>query len=263
MSTKEIVLTIVFAIAAMSLLFAIVSRENYLYSWDSSGYWTRCIATENSFFTNPVKCITSVYTSINRDIYNNLLTLITIFPIKVFGTSRLSYILTCFCMFTIPTGLILSATAEKILILCGLGRKRFHMIFAVPMVFAGTYIAPLSGYIDAGAMLPIALLFLIIIGSDFKNFDLKLSISMAICVLWAVFARRYFAYCIIGLFLGAFVYTLCDLLHNNNLKFQTFFCLILNYAVAVGICFVMLVGLQLFYRQFAKLLSPAGLYIMI
>ena len=88
MSTKEIVLTIVFAIAAMSLLFAIVSRENYLYSWDSSGYWTRCIATENSFFTNPVKCITSVYTSINRDIYNNLLTLITIFPIKVFTKCR-------------------------------------------------------------------------------------------------------------------------------------------------------------------------------
>jgi len=93
LSKYDFIILILFLVAANLFTIYFIGKENTIYTWDASHFWGKFIAITNKFKASPVDAIKAVLVSLQYGEYNFLGPFLLIpFPL-LFGTERLSYIL--------------------------------------------------------------------------------------------------------------------------------------------------------------------------
>jgi hypothetical protein len=194
------------AAVLMFFFFALLLRGNqYVYYWDSGGFWTDSYQTCRQIFSDPDGALKSIWDSIAERDYNLILALILSFPMKIIGDSYNRYVLLNFLVFMVPAWYLLCGTVllyrekhpEPALSL----RLVQVLLIGLLLTFNTMYIAMLIGYISAGCLVPAACAMLLAVdyqAGDFDRRQIFRDILISLNLLLAFLFRRFFAYYGIG-----------------------------------------------------------------
>lgn len=196
-SKLDFITFLLFLIAANFFAVYFIGRENTIYDWDAAHFWAKFTEITNIFKVSPASAIKTVLGSIQIGEYNYLLPFLLVPFSLLFGTDRLSFILSIVNIFG-----ALSALSFLYL------HKRFSGImhnykpsysatliplftfFTFPFIWAPI----LFGYVDLGGFFIMCLILLFYFRCPLSA--QKYSTLMAIGILLAVLVlfRRWFAH---------------------------------------------------------------------
>lgn len=231
--------------------FYLISGERYVYFWDYSLYWQRCIVVEEGVFANPFSMLLQCLKSINFTEYNLLLPLVLALPFKLFGTGHASYIMLPFVMFVLPAVFMLALSAARVIKGFGKENVPFWCVLLLTALIPSISAPCLHGYLDAGALLPCASLMLMMTGWSWERFSPADCSAVYVMLLLAVLGRRYFAFFVIGFVAGWAVHAVLSIVLCGGAKrkklIESFLC---TYTCVGGICALVL---MFFFSGFAKM----------
>lgn len=186
----DIILFILLVLVTIFVTAFYVLHEHFFYYWDLGGYQGVTIYQAYGFLKSPLNEIRSIKASLALD-YNYLFTIPLIPFILLFGSSRISYVLSVALIYQMPFALVIGALAIKLIH----GKKRAIfwstalLVLLTPIVWAPV----LRGYPDTGSILLLALATLIYI----QDVELKHAWQIGLIgflIAAAIIYRRYFAY---------------------------------------------------------------------
>ena len=175
---------IFFAVSAILLnlqavLYCVFMKE--IFVWDNAGYFVT-VHKLNGIFPS-MEYFKAVYESIFQTDYNYIIALPASIFCKLFGESRLVFILSVVNFYLLPLVMLIYAAA------CRIFRNRWSAIFAVLalpyMVFAAN-----TGFIDIGGVLFALLGAVIFLWGDGDEMSIISGICLALCVLM----RRWYSF---------------------------------------------------------------------
>jgi hypothetical protein len=186
----DIILFVLLVLVTSTITTLYVLHEHFFYYWDLGGYQGVTIDQAYGFLKSPLNEIRLIKASLSLD-YNYLFTIPLTPFILLFGSSRISYVLSVALIYQMPFALATGALANKLIH----GKKRAifwstaFLVLLTPIVWAPV----LRGYPDTGSILLLALAALVYIQ------DVKLKRPWQIGLIGfliaaAVIYRRYFAY---------------------------------------------------------------------
>lgn len=184
----------------VSFVFYWAKQDRFIYYWDYAFYWTTSISRMNYIFEHSFgECFLSLWNSINVQDYSDVLQSVIALPMKLFGYTRISYVIYNYVLFFVPTMLVQGLIATKIVSKSGI-RLPIAYIIAVfaAAFFQANYYAGLHNLIDIGYLLPMSVAMYLFIDYDFKRISLSRNIAISLCLILAWIARRYTIYFIIG-----------------------------------------------------------------
>lgn len=196
-----IILSIVCFIGLLGCVYAL-SKNQFIYYWDYSGYWTKSYTQTSLLFNDPIRALIDLYKSIVSGDYNLLLPTIISLPIKVLGNTFNRYVYINYLMFAIPVLLLMLSLALKIRSKSErLTEKDFWIALVVSATFTLLLLPVLRGYIDIAAVLCSCSVMLLIV--DFNPLvrsrrQLALSALIGLNMACAFVCRRYFAFFAVG-----------------------------------------------------------------
>ena len=172
----------------LTLIFALVYvlRSRIVYFWDNSTYWDigRMLAQKPLNFD----LLKEVYVSIGTSDYNYFLAFGVALWMKIFGITRISYILAIIVMYVVPTEILIFIMCKKIS-----KAHRFAYVITVLIIPALTYLA-IIGFIDvAGVFLGLLCYYLYFTDVLINHKWLK-SVFIGILLVLVMISRRYFAF---------------------------------------------------------------------
>jgi len=199
---------VLFSALGLALCIHLLIQNRFVYYWDYGGYWTSSYLTMKSLFKAPLDTVRSVYQSVLKYDYNNILPLVISVPLKAFGYTFPRYVVVNFLLFLVPAWAVLVSVIWKILsryepsLLSG-KKKYLTFIFTVFLtaLFTPFYYAMLRGYIDAACLIPSSLAILLFVdynGLVLDRRQLVRDIFISLCLLVSFLFRRYFAYFAVG-----------------------------------------------------------------
>lgn len=177
--------TVVGGICFLTLIFtlsyALLSRT--VYFWDSSTYWD----ISSMLAKKPINFgfISEVYNSVGTSDYNYLVAVPVALWLKMFGTSRVSYIAAITLFYLIPSELAIYKLSKRI-------SKAPLVAFAITVAIIPSlmYLTAI-GFIDVAGVF-VALLCYLIYFKDEKN--TKDSVILGVLLTLIMVVRRYFAF---------------------------------------------------------------------
>jgi len=190
------------ALASLLFVYLTVRQNKFIYFWDYGSYWTRSYTVSNEMFNNPIRCLESIYDSINTSDYNRLLCLLTALPIRLIGKTFTRYVVICYGMFLLPAQFVFSLTLYKYGERFGFLRLPLPVLFGGVLLFPTFFNATLQGYIDSGCLLAISLAVFILADFDLGKCCVWRSLCLSGLILLIVLYRRYFAFWAVGLVVG-------------------------------------------------------------
>lgn len=238
-SKKELVLSFLVLISTFLFTFAEVGRDRFVYFWDYGGYWGVTIEQSRNFFINPFQTLHDLYSTINASEYNNIIPSLLALPMKIVGESFISYVTLIMFMFILPMSLVISFSIHKILVKANLKTISLPVTLLVTLSVPFLFTPLFFGYLDATCLLAASVLWLILIDYDWKKFDYKKALAMALMLLIVVLQRRYFAFYAVSYIVALSIPMLCKIVINKssrkelikyflmNMAFVGFFCLII------------------------------------
>lgn len=191
------------------LMFVVytISKNEYVYTWDSAGYWTWSYQHMNDIYTQPGVSMQNLWHSIIDTDYNLIAPTIISLPLKVFGYTFNRFVIINCVMSVLPMLVIAICLAKKLHNKYygetkKVTNKKFFLMAAVTLVFFLARLIPLfQGYIDMIIMIPILLLFAFAIDFDAtKKLKMQWSklVIMAILLVVTFLLRRYTTFLIVG-----------------------------------------------------------------
>ena len=201
---KKIVFAIILVLSVAESIFTayMLNKNQFVYYWDNGGFWTMSFEIAKGMTTEPLKTLKLVYSTIRNEDYNRLLSLIISFPMNVFGMEYTKYIVYTNCLFLLPTYFIFAVGAVKIMATINKEPLKlyndfvFATAFCTAMAFPWFTIPDYAGYIGSGALIPAALLVLILIdydAADTGKTQMKKTIVIAGLIMLTLLYRRYYA----------------------------------------------------------------------
>lgn len=193
------------AILAINFIVAnYVNSEKAVYYWDTSAYWKNSITLVDTFNSSPVAAAKMTLESLETDY--NYLPLVPMIPfLKIFGTSRLSFILIVLNLYVIPFAIIMLATVRW-----ALKKSRIHLkAWAKPLVFSAAIFSPatiipvLNGRPDAICLVIIALIFYLL--AKTRLHYISNYFTLGILTLLLIVLRRYFCLFAVCLYASIFI----------------------------------------------------------
>lgn len=202
--SRQIVVHIVMLIAALAAFMAFVSywihQNQFIYYWDSAGYWTTSIQIAHNMSHASIGDIgKALYQSINYDDYNIFLPMLIAFPFSKFGYEFTSYVTLCSVMFLIPATIIQGLTVVKMI-----SNKKFcaGWIFVIAIVlslcFPNNYYSAFQGFIDVAYLVPMSASMYLFVDYDFGQISLSRNIAIALTLILTWICRRYTIFFLIG-----------------------------------------------------------------
>lgn len=246
-SKKELGFLIFMVIFINVCLMAILLKEKYVRFWDYVGYWVKAVTMSDLLVTDPKRLLSSLYSSINTDNYNNLIPSVMALPLKILGYNFSMYVTVIFNMFLIPSFITIIYTVKRVLQKAG---QEFHpLIVCLFVITMPVLIQPvLYGYLDAFAFVNFSLLILLLCSDVFEQLNIKRDILIAVLILLCLMGRRYFAYAIIGYALCVAFICLRNIIISKELKVLKHY-LIHGLVIAVSFFGVILLGFVPFLQQ--------------
>ncbi|MBQ6320867.1 hypothetical protein IJI17_01425 [Candidatus Saccharibacteria bacterium] len=198
---------ILFAFLAILFCVYILSKNDYVYTWDSAGYWTWSYEHMQNLFTSPYWGVSNLIDSIMGSDYNLLLPTLIALPLKFFGYTFERYVFVNFCWFVLPACFLAICLARKIFA-TRTQRKDLNWLLLVSTAaaFYLTKALPVfQGYIDVAILIPITLLVALVMDYDptkpvKSNFRVNLLISFLLVITFLF--RRYTAFFVVGFFIA-------------------------------------------------------------
>lgn len=249
-SLSSFYITTFFGIIVMSALVVIywVNKNNFIYYWDYSGYWTSTLNQKRFIYNNSfIDSIRALYNSINYDDYNVFLPTILALPLKIFGDDFSSYVICIHIFFFLPTVAVLGLISVKLVEFAN-SKKKTVFLFTVlaAVLFPSNYYATLQGYIDIAYLLPMSIVIYLFIDYDFSRISLSTNISIASLLILIWICRRYTIYFIIGYVAAMFVKAIYELYFNRS--FVMVKQIFINFLLIGGISFgILLVAFRHFF----------------
>lgn len=182
-----------------------IKSEKAIYFWDISAYWKNSInildVFENSFYDGvkeTVKSLSSDY---------NYLPIIPILPLmKIFGTSRLFFILSIFNLYVIPFGIIMLLIMKKIVTsFTNINITSFSTALSLSaiLVFPQTLIPILEGRPDAISLIFVSLIFYLLVKTRMECISNYVMLGFLIVPI--IVLRRYFVFWVIGFLVALWI----------------------------------------------------------
>lgn len=179
-----------FLIAALLLnILAVIyiTKSNFIYFWDDATYWdiSRKIASgainEGGFWHN-------VYASVAEQDYNYIAALPSAMLARVFGESRLVYVLGLVNMYLLPSFIALYILAKKL-------SKAPKIAAALTVLLCPcTIFLTLNGFVDIGGFLICLICFNLYYGKSKKGIDIWRYILIGMLLILAMLWRRWYAF---------------------------------------------------------------------
>lgn len=202
--SKQIVVHIAMILAALVAFIAFVSywihQNQFIYYWDSAGYWTTSIQIAHNMSHASIWNIgKALYQSINYDDYNIFLPMLIAFPFSKLGYEFTSYVKLCCVIFLIPTAVIQGLTVVKMV-----SNKKISAgwIFVIAVVlslcFPNNYYSAFQGFIDVAYLVPMSASMYLFVDYDFGQISLSRNIAIALTLILTWICRRYTIFFLIG-----------------------------------------------------------------
>ena len=184
-----------------------VLRERTVYVWDFAYYWTTAINVSHSFGFDRDNSVAlhAVLASVRNNEYN-LLTAVPQIPVlKIFGESRLTFVLSILIMYAIPAAAVLAALLQKVterLWPSGF-RKSWVMVglFLLIVTNPVMLIAVLRGFPDIIGLIPFGAA-LWLYARYRRRLSFRAAIGIALLLLTATLLRRWYLFGAAGAFVG-------------------------------------------------------------
>lgn len=209
LTKKELVQLAAISFMYIMCVYGLLARENYVYHWDYGAYWYSSLDVQNSLFTNFVTALLNMYHSVNTQEYNQFLAGIMAIPLKLLGSSYLTFVMLVTVMFLLPALVLLSVFIWQINKQYKIKGLSFVKIYLVVLSITVPLFPVLAGYIDAAALIPLVLCYLLTSHIEYeKKVEWKKSFLIGILLVMVLIMRRYFAYAVVGYVLYLFGYVL-------------------------------------------------------
>lgn len=183
---------------ALSVIYT--KNSSTIYFWDNAGYWENAQNLTEYSQNGIVAVLSGVYESILSADYNNLVALPFVPIFKLFGSSRLVFILTIVNLYLFPLLLLIYGIARSI-------SKRalvaaLCVICSLPMLF---YLSVL-GFVDvAGTFFALAAVFLCLYTGDSKKQSFGRYVFAGCFLAIALLLRRWYVFFALSLLLSQLV----------------------------------------------------------
>jgi len=216
-----------------------VGQNRYTYFWDFSTYWNMSCDLISKISRDPAGALLGVYVSICDRDYNKLLPLMVCCPLKLAGSSFVSFAAINCVMFLLPVYFITACSCLKLMCRWDSSKSRAKADRIFTAAFAGTALFPLLtrpaylGYIDCAALIPSSLLLWILIdysAAGTGKRQIKTDVITAVLLAAALLFRRYFAAVTVGYVAALLVNALLSL-HRAGDKKRCIAAVIMNFAV--------------------------------
>lgn len=206
---------IVAAIATGFIVFMINAQQT-IYTGDSLETYEPTLRCEETAFSEPIKALRNLRSSINHDDYNNFLPMLMALPMHIFGRSFLCYTLYVWLMFALPAILIAAATLKTHLDNAGIKTLPCSALMAILLLLPICEVPIFVGYANISIWLPGAVILATLLSLDKSQLQRDRLIFIAILCICAVFQARTAAYMILGEFFGYTVYVMLSSLQEKN-----------------------------------------------
>jgi len=165
-----------------------------IFVWDNAGYFTT-VHKLNDIFPS-VEYFREVYRSVFETDYNYIIMLPASIMCRIFGKSRLVFILSIINFYVFPLLLLIQVVAKKY---TGCG---FKAVFSVLLCLPYIIFAANTGFIDIGGTFFALAAFIIFVKSDSESSCLLSGVLLAICVL----LRRWYSFYALAFIIAGFDY---------------------------------------------------------
>jgi hypothetical protein len=193
---KEIIFLLAILILAANLFtIFFIRRENFIYYWDYSNYWTKFVYLSEHFFRDTLNTIKTLIHSIRHDDYNYLPAFLLMPFGFLFGTSRLAYILSIVNIFALPATLSFVVLHKKFTQSYGVNLKTLISISFATIVLLPSFWEPiLGGLPDVGGIILINIVLLLYISHPFSEQSILNLLLIALFIPALVLFRRWYAF---------------------------------------------------------------------
>ena len=187
-------------IAALFVLLYLLS-EQYIYYWDYGAYWKDSIRLAETMRGDLYGALLSSFLiSVNTMSYNAVISAFMVAPLLLGGQTYVAFYLFVCILFFLPACLLFSAAICQY-VLCSREDRitlPLWLVMLCVIVACAGLVPVLNGYADAFCLLPMGVLYCIALRRRYRIFSVKDVVITGICLLLAIFGRRYILYFAVG-----------------------------------------------------------------
>ena len=197
------IFTICAFIVGNGLLYLFLRQESFISVWEHGGYWKKVLELNKMMDESVKNSLQYVYSSIQVEEYPYLVQLFLSGPIRILGSTFPIFVLTMYNLFLLPFNVLMFAFSLLVMQNLGKDNKKMKIMSGIIIgFFAGNVMPMISGYVGV-ACLPIlaSVIILLYCGVLEKRVSLY-SVYIGFCLLLIVLMRRWFAFTVVGFFLG-------------------------------------------------------------
>lgn len=222
---KTVIYFVVIAVIINILAVLYITKSNYIYFWDNATYWNISRSMAEGEFNNG-GFWTNVYNSIGEQDYNYIAALPSAFLAKLFGESRLVYVLGLVNMYLLPSFILIYLLAKKI-------SKAPKISAAITiLLFPSSIFLAFNGFVDIGGLLFSLICFNLYYTKDNKNIGLWRYLVIGILLVFLMIWRRWYAF-----FAVSFVTAMLSDCIMSKRKWHGTVITILTVAILLVLCF--------------------------
>jgi len=196
----KILLSLIFFLGINGFVAYFISRERYIYFWDSAGYWLKFQSLSELFRDDPSNAFRVLINSVRNDDYNFLPVLFLLPFTILFGTGRLSYILSIANIYAIPAALFFVFLVGRIISQpSGKNYLAFSSITLLTAALFPQFWSPvLFGYPDVIGVLLICMILFLFWKDPIEKLSFPRLIIIGLLLAFLIMLRRWYAYWVVS-----------------------------------------------------------------
>ena len=238
-----------FAVAANLYVDHAIGRQQYVYFWDYATHWTLWMDYAELLHASPRHALRALLHSIDADVYNYVPAAPIAFTARLFGPSLRTYTLSILNAYLLPFVLCFVLFFARH-VGAGKGEERWRggflcVLTALVFCYDPLYVPVLYGWACAIGLLLMLAILQLCTRHYFLRLDVPRSILLGVLILALAFARRWYAFWVVGFFVALGAASLLTALAEPAHRPVPWRAFLGNMLVAGGVCaLVTLIGFR-------------------
>jgi hypothetical protein len=239
---------ILFSIVILLATQTFISKENYIYYWDFSGYWNIYKSTGD---LPVIEFVLRTIRTIRSEDYNMLPIFFLLPFFKIFGESRITYVMGIVFVYALPSILLFVILCKRLWPNPEAKRFSFYILSLAAIIILPSFWFPiLYGMPDVIGLVVIFAILIIYQSGNLKDFSYKKIALLALLLGVLIFTRRWYSFWLVGFFVAAGLENIIGLFKNYRFEFKKYIPFVWKYGVMSILAggFILVVGLPLIKR---------------
>lgn len=199
LKASEWIIIVFIFFCSVSVSSILLQKNHYIYIWDYCMHWAPAINLTNTVFTTPKEALKYLANTIAYDDYNATEPLLYVIFIKIFGKEYSTVVKIVHIFYMCPAYICISLCINKFISLFGYGKKSITLYVGFAAVIPIIHNVILKGYLDSPVLIISTCIIMFISDIEYKSYNLKNNLIIAIGIMMLIVFRRHFAYWTIGL----------------------------------------------------------------